>query len=200
MIAPAADANSTADRILFLLKTRGALKTTDLASLLEITFEAARQQIQKLQAAELIVGISAPAKGAGRPSQKWTLTDAAQRRFPDAHSVLTLQLIETVEQVFGHEGVDQLITRMEKRQPQRIPAGLQPGRNTRRQGADPGAAARTGWLHGGNGRKRQRLADHRKPLPDLCRGVTMPGVFAARSCRSSSRCWVNRRLSSAVNI
>ncbi|MNP08912.1 hypothetical protein D3C76_1009990 [compost metagenome] len=27
--------------------------------------------------------------------------------------MLTLQLIETVEQVFGHEGVDQLITRME---------------------------------------------------------------------------------------
>ncbi|CAM3969529.1 MULTISPECIES: metalloregulator ArsR/SmtB family transcription factor [Pseudomonas] len=113
MTAPAADASSTADRILFLLKTRGALKTTDLASLLDITFEAARQQIQKLQSAELITGISAPAKGAGRPSQKWTLTEAAQRRFPDSHSVLTLQLIETVEQVFGHEGVDQLITRME---------------------------------------------------------------------------------------
>lgn len=114
MTSTATDAsNSTAERILFLLKTRGALKTTDLASLLQISFEAARQHIQKLQAAELITGISAAANGAGRPSQKWLLTEAAQRRFPDTHSVLTLQLIETVEQVFGADGVEQLIQRME---------------------------------------------------------------------------------------
>jgi predicted ArsR family transcriptional regulator len=56
--------SSTADRILFLLKTRGPLKTTELASLLELTFEAARQQIQKLQTSELIVGVSAPTQGA----------------------------------------------------------------------------------------------------------------------------------------
>ncbi|MCW2270965.1 hypothetical protein D3C77_71620 [compost metagenome] len=104
---------ATAERILFLLKTRGPLKTTDLASLLHISFEATRQQLQKLQGADLIAGISAPASGAGRPSQKWVLTETAQRRFPDTHSVLTLQLIESVEQVFGAEGVDQLISRME---------------------------------------------------------------------------------------
>ncbi|MNJ28072.1 hypothetical protein D3C81_703790 [compost metagenome] len=114
MTPTATDAsNSTAERILFLLKTRGALKTTDLASLLQISFEAARQHVQKLQAAQLISGISAPANGAGRPSQKWLLTETAQRRFPDAHSVLTLQLIESVEQVFGSDGVEQLIQRME---------------------------------------------------------------------------------------
>lgn len=104
---------ATAERILFLLKTRGPLKTTDLASLLQISFEATRQQLQKLQGADLISGISAAASGAGRPSQKWILTEAAQRRFPDTHSVLTLQLIESVEQVFGADGVDQLISRME---------------------------------------------------------------------------------------
>ncbi|WP_433884720.1 helix-turn-helix transcriptional regulator [Pseudomonas vranovensis] len=107
------DSASSAERILFLLKTRGALKTTDLASLLQISFEATRQHLQKLQAAGQINGISVPSTGAGRPSQKWILTDAAQRRFPDTHSVLTLQLIDSVEQVFGAEGVDQLISRME---------------------------------------------------------------------------------------
>ncbi|MBC3436577.1 transcriptional regulator [Pseudomonas sp. BW16M2] len=113
MTSTTVDTNCTADRILFLLKTRGPLKTADLAQLLAITFEATRQQVQKLQASDLISGISVPAKGAGRPSQKWALTAAAQRRFPDSHSVLTLQLIESVEQVFGSDGVDRLISRME---------------------------------------------------------------------------------------
>ena len=104
---------STAKRILFLLKTRGPLKTNELASLLELTFEATRQQVQKLQASELVVGISAATTGAGRPSLKWTLTDTAQKEFPDSHSVLTLQLIESIEGVFGSDGVDKIIASME---------------------------------------------------------------------------------------
>ncbi|WP_411380083.1 helix-turn-helix transcriptional regulator [Pseudomonas sp. MPB26] len=104
---------STAERILFLLKTRGPLKTTELASLLELTFEAARQQIQKLQASELILGVSAPTSGAGRPSLKWALTDTAHNKFPDSHSVLTLHLIESIEGVFGSDGIEKIITSME---------------------------------------------------------------------------------------
>lgn len=107
------DSQSTADRILFLLKTRGPQKTLDLAGLLDISFEAARQQVQKLQAAELIVGLSAPTTGAGRPSLKWALTDAAQSRFPDSHSVLTLNLIESIEGIFGAEGIEKVIASME---------------------------------------------------------------------------------------
>lgn len=104
---------STGDRILFLLKTRGALKTADLAALLDITSEAARQQIQKLQVAELIVGVSAPISGAGRPSLKWALTETAQSKFPDSHSVLTLHLIDSIEGIFGSEGVEKVIASME---------------------------------------------------------------------------------------
>ena len=96
-----------------MLKTRGPLKTTELATLLEVTFEATRQHIQKLQASGLIVGVSAPTSGAGRPSLKWALTDAAQSKFPDAHSVLTLHLIESIEGVFGSEGVEKIIASME---------------------------------------------------------------------------------------
>ncbi|AKS10067.1 helix-turn-helix transcriptional regulator [Pseudomonas trivialis] len=105
--------SSTTDRILFLLKTRGPLKTTELASLLDLTFEATRQQIQKLQASELIVGVSAPTKGAGRPSLKWALTAIAQKKFPDSHSVLTLHLIESIEGVFGSDGIEKIISSME---------------------------------------------------------------------------------------
>lgn len=104
---------STADRILFMLKTRGPLKTTELATLLEVTFEATRQHIQKLQASALITGISAPTSGAGRPSLRWALTDSGHGKFPDAHSVLTLHLIESIEGVFGTEGVEKIIASME---------------------------------------------------------------------------------------
>lgn len=104
---------ATADRILFLLKRHGPLKTNELASLLDVTFEATRQHVQKLQASELIVGVSAPVKGAGRPSLKWALTETAQSRFPDSHSVLTLHLIESIEGVFGSEGVEKIIASME---------------------------------------------------------------------------------------
>jgi len=107
------DQASTADRILLLLKTRGPLKTMDLATLLDVTSEAARQHIQKLQSAQLIVGVSAPITGAGRPSLKWTLTETAQSKFPDSHSVLTLQLIESIEGLFGAEGVEKVISSME---------------------------------------------------------------------------------------
>lgn len=107
------DQASPADRILLLLKTRGPLKTTDLATLLDVTFEAARQHIQKLQAAQLIVGVSAPITGAGRPSLKWALTETAQSKFPDSHSVLTLQLIESIEGLFDAEGVEKVISSME---------------------------------------------------------------------------------------
>ncbi|MDQ0654906.1 helix-turn-helix transcriptional regulator [Pseudomonas cedrina] len=105
--------SSTTERILFLLKTRGPLKTNELASLLDLTFEATRQQIQKLQTSALIVGVSAPTKGAGRPSLKWALTDTAQKKFPDSHGVLTLHLIESIEGVFGSDGIEKIISSME---------------------------------------------------------------------------------------
>jgi len=105
--------SSTADRILFLLKTRGPLKTMELAELLDVTFEATRQHVQKLQASSLIHGVSAPTRGAGRPSLKWTLTDSASKKFPDTHSVLTLHLIESIESVFGSDGIEKIISSME---------------------------------------------------------------------------------------
>lgn len=92
---------ATAERILFLLKTRGPLKTADLAPLLKVSLEATRQQLQKLLDAELIAGQMMPAQGAGRPSQKWVLTEQAQARFPDTHAHLTLQLIDSIRAVYG---------------------------------------------------------------------------------------------------
>lgn len=106
-------ATSTADRILMLVKTRGPLATAELAEELELTPEAARQQVQKLAQGGLLEGQQAPISGAGRPRQRWALTEAGHRRFPDAHAQLTVQLIASVRQLFGEEGMDRLIGQRE---------------------------------------------------------------------------------------
>lgn len=104
---------SVADRILFFLKSQGSASTARLAQLLETSTEAARQQVQKLVAAGWIEGRQEAASGVGRPRQNWVLTDAGNRRFPDAHAQLTAQLLGSVRQIFGAEGLDRLISQRE---------------------------------------------------------------------------------------
>ncbi|WP_435635789.1 helix-turn-helix transcriptional regulator [Pseudomonas solani] len=106
-------AASTGDRTLLLIKTRGPVSTAALAQALEMTPEAARQQVQKLVAAGWVEGRQEPASGAGRPRQNWVLTDAGYARFPDTHAQLTVQLIGSVRQLFGEEGLDRLICQRE---------------------------------------------------------------------------------------
>jgi predicted ArsR family transcriptional regulator len=103
------DTPHTADRMLFLIKTKGPASTAALAKALDITPEAARQQVQKLLASGLIEGRQEDAGGVGRPRQLWALTATAHARFPDTHAQLTVQLIGSIRQLFGETGVDKLI-------------------------------------------------------------------------------------------
>ncbi|WP_036662082.1 metalloregulator ArsR/SmtB family transcription factor [Pandoraea sp. SD6-2] len=98
------------ERVLHWLKTQGPASTAEVASALGITAEAARQQVQKLVADGLLAGEAMPSRGAGRPRQAWALTEAGHSRFPDAHSHLTIQLIGSIRQLFGEDGLDRLIT------------------------------------------------------------------------------------------
>jgi predicted ArsR family transcriptional regulator len=97
-----------ADRILSTLKTRGALGIPDIAKVLNVTVEAVRQQMVKLQSDGLVDAESRPA-GRGRPTQIWRLTSAGHARFPDTHAEMTVQMISAVITVFGEKGMDQLI-------------------------------------------------------------------------------------------
>ncbi len=108
-----AQGQPTSERILFLLKTRGPLPNAAIAQALDMTAEAARQQLQKLLAAGLIEGHQDTTSGVGRPRQNWALTEAGNRRFPDAHAQLTVQLIGSIRQLFGEEGLDRLIGQRE---------------------------------------------------------------------------------------
>lgn len=99
---------SPADRVLHLLKTRGPQLASDAGVFLGTTSEAARQQLSKLATSGLVKA-SSEVRGVGRPTQVWQLTAAGHARFPDTHSELTVQLLQTVRDTFGEEAIDRLI-------------------------------------------------------------------------------------------
>jgi predicted ArsR family transcriptional regulator len=97
-----------AGRLLFLLKTRGPQTAGELGGRLEITAEAARQQLLRLSD-EGLVEARSEVRGVGRPAQVYHLTAAAQKRFPDAHAELTAQLIGEIRDVLGEDALEKLI-------------------------------------------------------------------------------------------
>lgn len=105
---PAWMPHQPADRILSTLKTRGALGIPDIAKVLNVTVEAVRQQMAKLEA-EGLVDFESRSGGRGRPTQIWRLTGEGHKRFPDTHAEMTVQMISAVISVFGEKGMDQLI-------------------------------------------------------------------------------------------
>ncbi|HWQ90178.1 MAG TPA: metalloregulator ArsR/SmtB family transcription factor, partial [Clostridia bacterium] len=101
------------DRLLYLLKSGGPTPTSGLAAKLEITDEAARQQLLRLQQ-EGLVEACPENRGRGRPRQVWKLTVAANRRFPDSHGELTAQLIHIIRRTLGEPALDRLIEAREQ--------------------------------------------------------------------------------------
>jgi predicted ArsR family transcriptional regulator len=101
------------DRLLYLLKSGGPTATSGLAAKLEITGEAARQQLLRLQQ-EGLVEACPENRGRGRPRQVWKLTVAANRRFPDSHGELTAQLIHIIRRTLGEPALDRLIEAREQ--------------------------------------------------------------------------------------
>lgn len=98
--------------MLLLLKTKGPLATTVVAQELGITGEGARQQLQRL-AEEGWVVFESISRGVGRPSLVWNLSDRGNRRFPDTHAELTVQLINTIRDVLGDDALGRVISSRE---------------------------------------------------------------------------------------
>ncbi|MHA6298031.1 helix-turn-helix transcriptional regulator [Devosia sp. CAU 1758] len=99
---------SPGDRILMALKMQGSLSAAALGNKLGTTSEAARQQLLRLAEEGLVEARSASA-GVGRPTQLWSLTPAAQARFPDTHAALTVQLLDIVRNQLGEGALDAII-------------------------------------------------------------------------------------------
>jgi predicted ArsR family transcriptional regulator len=96
------------ERLLFLLKTRGPQTAAELGAALQITPEAARQQLLRLSEEQLVQARS-EVRGVGRPAQVYHLTAAAQKRFPDTHAELTAQLITEIKEVLGEDAMEKLL-------------------------------------------------------------------------------------------
>lgn len=109
---PAWSPRNPRERVLMALKMRSGLSSGAIGQELGITGEAARQQLLRL-AQEGLVEAMASSTGVGRPTQLWSLTPAAQSRFPDTHAALTVQLLELVETILGPNALDAVITARE---------------------------------------------------------------------------------------
>lgn len=105
-------ARSPSECLLHLLKTRGPQTTGELAREVGVTHEAARQQLAKL-ASDGLVEASTEARGVGRPSQRWHVTTLGDRRFPDAHAELTVQLIRLIRSELGEAALETLLAARE---------------------------------------------------------------------------------------
>jgi predicted ArsR family transcriptional regulator len=103
---------SPAERVLMALKMHGALTASALGKKLGITGEAVRQQLVRL-AEDGLVGATSTPSGVGRPTQNWSLTPAAQARFPDTHAALSVQLLGLVRSTLGEDALDQVISARE---------------------------------------------------------------------------------------
>lgn len=105
--------NPSTERILQILKSKGAQTSGDLGTALGISKAGAQQNLAKLSD----LGLVQPEdriRGRGRPNRYWALTDKGHSRFPDRHADLTLDLLKSTEAVFGADGLDRLIRHREE--------------------------------------------------------------------------------------
>lgn len=109
------------EKILQLLKTKGQQTSQQLADRLELTMMGARKHLLNLAEQGLVVASTdnpeaTTANSRGRPQQYWRLTKAGHQYFPDRHADVSVQLIEGVRQLFGADGLEQLIVQREQQQ------------------------------------------------------------------------------------
>ncbi|WP_211279550.1 helix-turn-helix transcriptional regulator [Cognaticolwellia mytili] len=111
------------DTILAKLKSQGAMTSGELARELVMTSMGARQHLLRLEEKNL-VGHFLQRAEVGRPKKMWQLTELGHKRFPDRHAELTLQLIESVTNIFGEQGLEQVISMREKQILEKYQAAL----------------------------------------------------------------------------
>lgn len=105
----------TQEKLLFLLKTRGAQSASQLAKRLQVTPVAVRQHLGKLSE-DGLVEWSEEALGVGRPKRSWFLTAEARKRFPDTHADFALEFLEATREALGKEGLAKILESRAKRQ------------------------------------------------------------------------------------
>jgi len=109
------DRQGIKDQILHLLKMQGAQTATALADQLQLSPMAIRQHLQTLKAAQWVT-YQEERRALGRPVKLWQLTSHSLHRFPDSHPELMVDLLRSLEAVFGSEGLNRLLSDRSQRQ------------------------------------------------------------------------------------
>lgn len=105
-------ADRTRTRLLNALKCSGPQTAADLAAGLSVTSVAVRQHLDGLLQEEQVAFDDV--KGSvGRPKRVWGLTAKGHRQFPDNHSNLVLGLLNGLDDLFGADGLEKLISHRE---------------------------------------------------------------------------------------
>ena len=116
--SPATDAavEGTKRALVERLKRSGGLTAAALARELGVTEAAIRQHLDALSDRGLVERRTRTPSGRGRPPSEWWLTDLAQDLFPDRHADLTVQLLASIREAAGEEGLDRVIAARTKSQ------------------------------------------------------------------------------------
>ena len=106
--ASGTEAGATRAAVLDMLKREGERTAAEIGTALGVTPMAARLQLYALEEEGLVHARSEP-QGRGRPQKIWSLTEASSRVFPDAHQSLAVEMIQSVEELFGAEGLAKFV-------------------------------------------------------------------------------------------
>jgi predicted ArsR family transcriptional regulator len=97
--------------ILACIKQQGEATNADIAGRLGVSYEAVRQQLRQLEAAQLVVSCRQrdEEQRAGRPTQVYALSPAGDHLFPKAYDDLAMALIDTLTSSLGPEALRQVL-------------------------------------------------------------------------------------------
>ena len=103
----------TIEKILYHLKSEGPVTAKILAEKFSLTTMGIRQHLQSLEDDGLVDFNDVKVK-VGRPTRHWQLTEQGHRRFTDRHHDLAVHMLESVEDLFGISGLEQVIAKREQ--------------------------------------------------------------------------------------
>ena len=103
--------SGTRELILNILKGRGQVTTAELAETLAISAVSVRHHLSALLADGLIRS-SEVRHGVGRPHLAYTLTEAAQERFPAKYMRLSGRLLDELKASLPPQALEEMFTRM----------------------------------------------------------------------------------------
>lgn len=98
-------------QILAFIKQQGEATNAQIASHLNVSYEAVRQQLRQLVASQLVVTRKKRERGSqgGRPTTCYALSETGDHLFPKAYDKLAVDLIDTLATALGPEALREVL-------------------------------------------------------------------------------------------